>query len=74
MQPQPSFSCYFPTLKIEFGVLAGKSAEVPEDVIEDWVKQLPDLIKDIFSADEQDYTTVPYPLVQWISNLIHVDV
>ena len=52
---------------VKLGVLAGKSAEVPEDVVDDWVRQLPDLTKDYalkntFNADETGvyYCALPY--------------
>ena len=33
---------------MKLGVLGGASAQLPEDVIEDWAKRLPDLMKDIY--------------------------
>jgi len=42
---------------VVLGNLAGESAEVPQDVVTDWIKRLPSLtegydLKDIFNADE----------------------
>ena len=38
---------------VKLGILASESAEVPEDVIEDWAKRLPDLIKDCIEGHIQ---------------------
>ena len=53
--------------------MGGESAEVPEDVVEDWAKWLPDLTKDYALKDNADETGLYYSALPCRSMVVKFD-